>query len=122
MDDYTRTCCNLILVACVSYLIFVVIFCAWSITPILRGRLASVGLAQARPNKFLFPDMSYVIYVTLIYQIKGSCCGLNVMYQLPQLSRCVTIQLPWCATTSHWNAYNYAITSNGITRIALCNR
>ena len=30
---------------------FSVVVCAWSTTRNLRGRLASVGLAQARPNK-----------------------------------------------------------------------
>ena len=42
---------------------------------------------------------------TFTPQIKGICCGLNVMYHIPQLSK--------CATTSHWNAYNYATTFNG---------
>ena len=68
-----------------------------------------------------------IICNTFTPQIKGICCGLNVMYHIPQLSRCVTtslvcynfhwnvLQLPLeCATTSHRNAYNYATTSNGM--------
>ena len=35
----------------VSFPISFVVVCAWSMTRNLRGRLASVGLAQARPNE-----------------------------------------------------------------------
>ena len=34
----------------VSFLVLSVVVCAWSTTPKLRGRPASVGLAQACPN------------------------------------------------------------------------
>ena len=38
--------------------------------------------------------MLHICYVTLLHlQIKGSCCGLNVMYHIPQLFRCVTTSL-----------------------------
>ena len=33
-----------------GFLFFSVVVCAWSMTQNLRGRLASVGLAQAHPN------------------------------------------------------------------------
>ena len=68
---------------------------------------------------------TYVQCNTFTPQIKGSFCGLNVMYvsQQPQLPG--VLQLPWSATTSqvcynfpmecgitsHRNAYNYATTS-----------
>ena len=45
-------------------------------------------------------------------QIKGSFCSLNVMYH--NHSSLGVLQLPWCATTYHWNAYNYATTSTGM--------
>ena len=35
----------------VSFPFFSVVICAWSMTQKLHGRPASVGLAQARPNK-----------------------------------------------------------------------
>ena len=47
---------------------------------------------------------------TFTPQIKGICCGLNVMHSSPGV-----LQLPLkCATTSHRNTYNYATTSNGM--------
>ena len=53
---------------------FVVIFV--HITPILRGRLASVGLAQARPNKPLHKDKCYTTYVLTACNIKeGALLG-----------------------------------------------
>ena len=30
---------------------------------------------------------------TFTPEIKGICCGLNVMYHIPQLSRCATVLL-----------------------------
>ena len=46
---------------------------------------------------------------TFTPQIKGICCGLNVMYHIPQLSRCVTTSL--VCYNFH---YNYTTTSNGM--------
>ena len=39
------------------------------------------------------------IYVTL-------CMGKNSCYK-SDVAHLGVLQLPWCATTSHWNAYNY---------------
>jgi len=38
----------------VSFLVLSVFVCAWSMTPKLCGRPASVGFAQARPNKTIY--------------------------------------------------------------------
>ena len=38
---------------------------------------------------------------TFASQIKGSFCGLNMMYH--NHSSPGVLQLPWCATTSQWN-------------------
>ena len=51
------------------------------------------------------------ICITFTPQIKGSFCGLNVMYHNHNSPG--VLQLPWYATTSQWNAYNYATTSTG---------
>ena len=46
----------------VSFPVFSVVVCAWLTTLNLRGRLASVGLAQARPNNTqLFIKSKYSI-------------------------------------------------------------
>ena len=64
------------------------------------------------------PQLGYICNASTP-QIKGICCGLNVMYQyhifpgVLQLSG--VIQLPLeCATTSYQNAHNYATTTNGM--------
>ena len=51
------------------------------------------------------------IIITFTPQIKGICCGLNVMCHISP----GVLQHPLeCATTSHQNAYNYATTFNGM--------
>ena len=48
-----RKCCNLHCLFCrgmVSYPLLSIVFHTWLMTRNLRGRLASVGLAQAHPN------------------------------------------------------------------------
>ena len=42
---------------------------------------------------------------TFTPQIKGSFCGLNVMYH--NHSSPGVLQLPWCATISQWNAVQF---------------
>ena len=44
---------------------------------------------------------------TFTPQIKGICCGLNVMYHIPQLSRCVTTSL--VCYNFHWNVLQLPI-------------
>ena len=44
---------------------------------------------------------------TFTPQIKGICCGLNVMYHIPQLSRCVTTSL--VCYNFHWNVLQLSI-------------
>ena len=57
-----RKCSNLDCVfhhGVVSFPVFSVVVCAWSMTRNLRGQLASVGLAHARPNHTVNP-LKYV--------------------------------------------------------------
>ena len=72
-------------------------------------------------RQILNGHVTTIICNTFTPQIKGICCGLNVMYHIPQLQVCYNfpgvLQLPLeCATTStgmcynfdsHRNAYNY---------------
>ena len=44
---------------------------------------------------------------TFTPQIKGICCGLNVMYHIPQLPRCVTTSL--VCYNFHWNVLQLPI-------------
>ena len=99
--------------------------------------MATRGLLKVQPdslkeyeqliNSYMYLRIPTCICNTFTPQIKGICGDLNVMYLIPQLSRCVTtslvcynfhwnvLQLPLeCATTSHRNTYNYATTSNGM--------
>ena len=50
----------------------------------------------------------HILYVTLC--MGGSKGATKVMY----VAHIGVLQLPWCATTSHWNAYNYARTTSGM--------
>ena len=55
----------------------------------------------------LWRGYSGVVYNTFIPQIKGSFCGLNVMYH--NHSSAGVVQLPCCATTFQWNVVQLPI-------------
>ena len=74
---------------------------------------------------------SYAMYVRILCSIHQLYYNFQGVLQLPNVTLCVggskgkfvlqsdvahigVLQLPWCATTSHWNAYNYARTTNGM--------
>ena len=69
----------------VSFPVFSVVVCAWSMTRNLHGRLASVGLAQARPNHkvrdcSIIGSRYPIIDVQHCVCFEMSCMGILVSY------------------------------------------